>query len=478
MFIFGRFGETSHFHAPVIEDVVLLELRMDGQAGLMTQSGEWVSVANVLGLVGFGAKAAPEIEAFCNNWRAQIGGEAPPALLVGDREDAQSKVAAWMAGRLAGKAVSLAKSNVDVRRQLTVVRRDMDTLQSAVRRMESFVRETALNPFVSILTCPAGDQRAALTPSTGTVEQRIPVNSFGIAGLDVFVDLDRSDHGAELHLELHGQDTETVYGAWRVLAGALTDGWNTFALPKGVAVSGDALVLRARAQNGVISLSHGGDHPVERMRALQLRSAQSEAEYLPAPIAFRVWEGLPTIPPPSFAHAAPGARKACETRLTVWPTVLQRADVFYEDGEPGEVEDFVQTDITGRLIVQPSDEGPIALVLNRATPREIDALLVTAAAMSDSVEGLEIGLGILPRGAVESGDWAESLTWHPLNFQTPERIVASRSGSPNSDHVVVIAARTEDPMAAWFGTTAILGIEFDVSRHGDRAVELVKEIST
>ena len=262
-------------------------------------------------------------------------------------------------------------------------------------------------------------------------------------------------------ITLRGRETDRVYGAWSISAGDLPDGWTTFTLGAGVDIDSDTLEVVIELKSGrTLALGLGSAHPVAEC------AVQTDGGQATRPLAMRVWQGLPSVPPQPLAGVMPAA--GAETRrFRLSPRSLASGVVIGVDGKPiKDADDCIRLDELGAVWIQPNGDGTALVLIENACPRHATRVWATFAGASETIELVQVALCAVKTGSgalqsVSRRD-LERVTWTDLLSNRPETLV-EELGDQDADSAnsVLLGVRVDDPAKSWFASTHLVSVEIE-----------------
>lgn len=231
-------------------------------------------------------------------------------------EKYKEHVLKWLLGLTISERSAMARRNVTLRRELSVVRRSHEATQLAFSQLEKFTYEAFSNPRWRVLTLEPQVHLAPKVLHQGErLKQRVPGDASGLSDFAVFVsNIESIEHGV-LAVQLESAESGHSEAEWLVDATKFdSTGWIRFSLLSSIGLDKQSLTIQL-AWRGDTPLELGCSvaHPDPRFQA-HLENVQSENV-----LALKCWkyiEGVIT-PIPSDGHAAIG-------RFNVGPSLSNR----------------------------------------------------------------------------------------------------------------------------------------------------------
>lgn len=291
---------------------------------------------NLSSLTGIIVVCQPDrLDAVTNAWRSGL-----PSFPVGFRSIPVFEPAAVLRAALECMAEELSLQRRHSGRaalELAGYRREFERLQNCFTRLEAYTARHSLQNTAEIFDYPVGTcaVRKQIRPGQiGEVEagsgryltQYVPVDSFGVSGFAIYVAA-RPDTPAEtLRVTLKAVETDQIWGDWVIRSGDVSIGWVELALERAIDESALSLVIAVEwpAENNGWAVLLGPRYPYKEA------SARAESgEYLPAPLAMRVFAGLPGVHVPATTSAIqPGSAPYALTKFIPYDAYTAVEQVF------------------------------------------------------------------------------------------------------------------------------------------------------
>lgn len=229
---------------------------------------------------------------------------------LGDLETpaAQFEAARRLASGLGGRLTKTQRGAAAMRRALATLRQDYDNLQTAFADVEAFLG-TVGGPILTLCVDqgPSGETTDLVSAPDGgpggAVSLGLPCGTAGLVAIDLGVE--DTDRPCEVTLELTDAGGGMLATTQTALPANAASGWRRLSFPHGVRggnVDGVAS-MRLRGLDGPAraSLRLSQPSPIPALCARHEDGAQ-----LDAPLALRVWRGLPGVRPPAEGLAEDG----------------------------------------------------------------------------------------------------------------------------------------------------------------------------
>jgi hypothetical protein len=187
--------------------------------------------------------------------------------------------------------------------ELASYRHEFDRLQSSFTRLEAHIGRQTLLGATEIFEYPA-DSSGVVKPSAPTqpseggvqsgagVTQYVPVDSFGFSSFSIYIKGKPKTAADPLRIALQAIETGRTYGTWHISPGQAPVGWLELALESAVDEPALSLVIAVEwpEHPDEWALALGPPHPYREF------CVRTEAgQYLPAPLALRVFGRLPGV---------------------------------------------------------------------------------------------------------------------------------------------------------------------------------------
>jgi Family of unknown function (DUF6212) len=361
--------ETLALPVPGLEGIEWLRCRRSGEQQLeFHRDGAPLAVLdfeharfdlpNLLAIIVVGV--ADECATLRASWVAcfpalELGFACIPELTP---EALASTALACLADELVRQRLSSGRAALD----LAVYRAEFERLQHSFSRLEEFVSQHSLQEprvlFEYAATAarfPAGTPQDSGEPGARRLLQRLPVDSLGVAGVAIDFRTPPAP-GTAIGIGLYGLENDRTYAEWSIDSSHVPTGWLHLALNRAIDEPdvGLLVIVDLPAGLGHSALAFGQPHPYEEFRAYV-----EGGEPLHAPLALRIYGGLPGVRVPATTAVFP-PKDAPPPPLTllshdIYQTVRQ---VFPppERSQPN----FVSFDPTlGSITVHPREGGTV-----------------------------------------------------------------------------------------------------------------------
>ncbi len=226
----------------------------------------------------------------------------------------------------------LARYNASITSELSILRRERETLLENYRALEDAFQARNWEPVSEIFShdpyVDPKDEGISQLLANAFVEQLLPVSSLGVAGLALHLHSVPKASG-ELVVALRYLESGEGVAEWTVPYAQLVPNWNFFSLPRACGGAARTLRLRISATGPeTVGLSLGYPIASERYSA---RSELPHPDLDLRPLAFKVFTGLPGVKPVTAPNMiAPSSllegQYVVDYRLAV-DTLSQIADV-------------------------------------------------------------------------------------------------------------------------------------------------------
>lgn len=250
---------------------------------------------NLLGIIVVGSTGA--FETFQQRWNAALPSSAIRFMHVPEFDPLAILSAALEC--LAGDLTQHRRHSGRAALDLACYRREFDRLQASFRRLEEYVARQSLQVASEIFEYPpdpvavANSQTVSQSgdPSvTSSLLQYVPVDSFGASSFSVYIRAKPESTAGLLRITLKAIETGRTYGTWSLTSVDAAIGWIELALDYAIDESAVSLVISVNwpADTSDWSLALGPPHPY-----IEFRAYTETGRYLAAPLALRVFSGLP-----------------------------------------------------------------------------------------------------------------------------------------------------------------------------------------
>lgn len=296
------------------------------------------------------------------------------------------------------------KLHAQTRIENALLREEFANIQNKFVELENFHHDIGAARFSLALNVPETTGLVEIGSPRRQLTQRLPISARGIVAVDA---LCRTVHG-----EGNGRivvDVEDLSG--RILAttsrqiATLVDGWNRFTFPSGVDSDDRDGVLRVRfddaSPDAVAAFSLGPPTPVKRLHPTVGPLPAAEA-----PLALRVWRGLPDVRPPS--------NDGDRSRRHVRPGDLPRPRTLFCADESMGYDPVQYWPKEDGFLVHPPAAGVTLGIIEKLPVSGLSGL--TAIVHNAHAEGpiLRIGMVVTPTGLGAGVDVTRAMTWTML----------------------------------------------------------------
>jgi hypothetical protein len=278
-------------------------------------NGESIDLEYVLiNFVGFvslsrsGLKIAKRLEQM---WVNQFGLVIPEGLdlsskkVISTNDSLKSQIMSWLITKLTSERAIIASHNVQLQRDLALIRNEYEEIQSSFQRLEIFFYDVVKQPrWDAFILDPIYD-RAPFTLYNGdTLIQRIPCDSSGLCDIAINIVNQKIQSQGILNISLECIEDESVVASWCLSSKELTLGWNRLSLTQSLGVDARTPQLRLEWNgNEALQLGKSVKHPDNRFSAI-LNHISS-----PAVLALKVWKFIAGTSSalPSDGHVSRGS---------------------------------------------------------------------------------------------------------------------------------------------------------------------------
>lgn len=181
---------------------------------------------------------------------------------------------------------------------LAVYRQEFERLQRSFARLEEYVSRHSLREPLVLFEYAAASARVSATRTTmgysgesgmRRILQRLPLDSLGVSGVALNIQ-HKMPTDTSLRVRLHALENDRTYAEWAVSARDAPAGWLHLALNHAIdePALGLVVIVELPAELDATVLGVGQPHPYEEFRA-----RVENGESWPAPLALRVYGGLP-----------------------------------------------------------------------------------------------------------------------------------------------------------------------------------------
>jgi len=291
----------------------------------------------------------------------------------------------------------LARYNASITSELSILRRERETLLENYRALEDAFQARNWEPVSEIFShdpyVDPKDEGIGQLLANAFVEQLLPVSSLGVAGLALHLHSVPKASG-ELVVALRYLESGEGVAEWTVPYAQLVPNWNFFSLPRACGGAARTLRLRISATGPeTVGLSLGYPIAGERYSA---RSELPHPDLDLRPLAFKVFTGLPGVKPSRAPNMiAPSSllegQYIVDYRLAV-DTLSQIADVSVTPIVP-EFQTVRFLEHEHAIVCHPLPSGISAGAVSRAV--EPGTISFSASAVIDHPEGQPAAVSFL-----------------------------------------------------------------------------------
>lgn len=262
----------------------------------------------VVGCIALSKAGEKQLEEFSIDWPSRFGIAFPSCWMPGERSkiEYRSEIVLWIFQNLSMAYLQQARRNTGYMRELSLLRRDYEELQTSFRKLEHFIYEHGLQRREPILTlAPVSGTKSVRMASGDNLRQRIAGSSVGFSDVAIFIITDPNLHCGLLMCSLFSPDTSETIAAWEVPAEKIESGWLRLAIDKALGTDPISLILNLTWQgDSSIELASSIAHPDEVYRPTL---NGSELKHI---IAIKTWSGIPnTRIPPLSESVLPALKK-------------------------------------------------------------------------------------------------------------------------------------------------------------------------
>lgn len=346
-------------------------------------------------------------------------------------------------------------------------RREFDRLQMSFARLEAYVSEHFPEKLHVVFECPVGLGDGAAVAAHDyngdqavRVQQRLPVNSLGVSGLALSLRA-RPLGNFPLRVHLHAPENGQTFGTWSIQPDDLPDtGWLQLLLTRAIDVPALSLVVTAEipATADGLALSIAQPHPYEEFCA-RIEGGKS----LKAPLAFRVFSGLPGVRVPTATSAFTPVDVARPCVAYVPPSVGASVLQFFPPPEGLGSRHVFYDEALESITVHPREGGAVTVGrIHLAVPRDAYRLSARVALQHELARPTEFALlaatadeDVSPTSLLESvgksiagfSGWSSlaALEQKRMSVFLPER----RQGNMLSLYLLTRQAPDSSPDFAW-----------------------------
>ncbi|MEX0969623.1 MAG: DUF6212 domain-containing protein [Paracoccaceae bacterium] len=274
--------------------------------------------------------------------RANIDAAEIPLHTVNADQDVGALSAKWAIDALCNATKLLG----DTRRSLAEIRTQHELVQRNFVEAKAWLNNMLAPKFSLVRAFPRASGYVHLR-KTQTLRQALPCSSRGLAAIDIFVGEVEGHDAPRLSTRLVRWNGDTI-AEFCVEPFSPKGGW--LRLPLSQAVSGDDedCILEIQCRSGVAEIWLAKPVPFEHLRA------SMADEVLAAPLALKVWGGLPGVSLPRIGHTH-------ATLSTDKATYLTAADLPKPAAFIGSVSHIAQQ---GSFELRPDIYGKALIVLN------------------------------------------------------------------------------------------------------------------
>lgn len=363
---------------------------------------------------------------------------------------------------------------------LAVYRREFERLQHSFSALEDYVSRNSLHRPLVLFDYPAtaGKPAAAAArapdplgrrPGSLRVLQMLPVDSLGVAGIALFL-RGKAQTGDTLQIRLLAMENDRTFGAWSIAAAELPSGWLHLSLSRAIDVPALSLLVAVELPAGLDAnfLALGQPHPYAEFRA-----RIDGAETLAAPLALRVFGGLPGVRVPGVTGAFVASDATRPPVIAVPPELYADARQVYPLDEPGAPKFVLYDDPTASLTVHPHERGTMTVArLDLTAPANVWCISARVALAHERANPTHFGLMAVP--AVKKGaddilmeNLQEKSTsfsgWVELSALEKRKISVFLPKGPASAVTVYLMTRQAPDASPDFAWARFEGFEFNAS---------------
>lgn len=301
------------------------------------------------------SKAALGVHAgLMRHWPAHFGAGSGPALnsLVAEKAP-EAAASAVLVRRLVQSLHQGHQSKAQLMREIALLRRDHDSMQSAFASLEAY--------FHSILRSER-NRTMVLTPDTSLpplrlnpgdeIEQRLPTDSTGLSDVEICLRGAPTSQKGALRLSLELLEQGESVAEWQIAACDLSTGWLRLSLVS---------ALGPDAQTAVLRLIWEGESPL----LLEPSLLHPDPRFAPSPgapmLALHLWKFVPGAQAALPVDGHPAQPVSLHTEWNIGLSALRVA--HDATGDQGAVE---YSDLRTGLFVRPKDAAIVAARLDGA----------------------------------------------------------------------------------------------------------------
>ncbi|AXC49591.1 hypothetical protein DRW48_07705 [Paracoccus suum] len=324
-----------------------------------------------------------------------------PDLAVAALEDAITAVPAALAARLAA-----AERDAGIaRRSAALLRRETEEVSRRLNTLEAFIWGLGGPRQMQALHWPPADRIAHAPAADAVLTQRLPIDSPGIAAVDLWLPDAGESEARELSVAI--LDSEGTVHALRLDDGALRrdDGWLRFLAPAPLAGDRQDCSLQLSGADPKLSLGLGPAVPDPDF-ALHGSDTQ-DGEDSDRTLALRVWRatGGAGLTITEGGAGRPGNAFAQRIR----PADMPRPSLL---ATPRGAKDYVATAFWAgedAILVHPSAGGPVCALLQRVPLAGLTRLSAVVHAARRDGPPVAFALGVSQSGNITEDNWADHL---------------------------------------------------------------------